>query len=112
MQVWRKGQQRDVMVTVGEIPDERVASGQTTRPGTQKPEVAANRLGLVVSDLPDDKRRELHVQGGITVDEVRGTPRADIRPGDVVVALTAKGNTTEIKSAKQFNDLIAALDKG
>jgi serine protease Do len=30
----------------------------------------------------------------------------------VIVALSAKGATTELKSAKQFNDLVANLDKG
>jgi S1-C subfamily serine protease len=48
----------------------------------------------------------------VLVDEVRGQPRADIRAGDVIVAFSAKGNTTELKSAKQFNDLVANLDKG
>jgi serine protease Do len=112
MQVWRKGQTRDVTLTVGEIPDDRVAGTRPNRPGSPKPEVAANRLGLVVSDLTEDKRRELHVQGGVLVDEVRGAPRGDIRQGDVVITLTAKGQTTEIKGAKQFNDLVAGLDKG
>jgi len=112
MQVWRKGQTKEVMVTVGELPDERVTASRTPKPGGQKPEVAANRLGLVVSDLTEDKRRELHLQGGAAVDEIRGGARADIRPGDVIVALTAKGNSTDIKSAKQFNDLVAGLDKG
>jgi serine protease Do len=112
MQVWRKGQTRDVTVTVGEIPDDRVASARGTKPGAPKAEIAANRLGLVVSDLGEDKRRDMRLQGGVVVDEVRTAPRADIRQGDVIVALTAKGATTELKSAKQFNDLLAALDKG
>jgi serine protease Do len=112
MQVWRKGQTRDVTVTVGEIPDDRVASARSTRPGAAKPEATANRLGLVVSDLGEDKRRELKLPGGVQVDEVRTQPRADIRQGDVIVALTAKGTTTELKSAKQFNDLLTSLDKG
>ena len=111
MQVWRKGQTKEVALSVGEMPDDRVASNRGVRPGEKKPELAANRLGLVVSDLSDDKRRELHVAGGVAVDEVRGQPRADIRAGDVIVTLTAKGNSTEIKSAKQFNDLVAGLDK-
>jgi serine protease Do len=112
MQVWRKGQTRDVTVTVGEIPDDRVASARGAKPGAPKAEVAANRLGLVVSDLSEEKRRDLRLQGGVVVDEVRTAPRADIRQGDVIVALAAKGTTTELKSAKQFNELLASLDKG
>jgi serine protease Do len=112
MQLWRKGQTREVAVTVGEIPDDRVASSRGARPGERKPALAANRLGLVVSDLAEDKRRDLRVQGGVVVDEVREQPRADVRAGDVIVALTAKGTTTDIRSAKQFNDLVASLDRG
>jgi serine protease Do len=112
LQVWRKGQTRDLSVTVGEIPDDRVASARGTKPGAPKAEIAANRLGLVVSDLGEDKRRDMRLPGGVVVDEVRTAPRADIRPGDVIVALTARGATTELKSAKQFNDLLASLDKG
>jgi serine protease Do len=112
LQLWRKGQTRDVTVTVGEIPDDRVAAGRGGRPGEKKPEVAANRLGLVVSDLGEDKRRDLRLPGGAVVDEVRNQPRGDVRAGDVIVAVTAKGSTTDIKSAKQFNDVLASLDKG
>jgi serine protease Do len=112
VQVWRKGQTREVAVTVGEIPDDRVAAARGAKPGAPKAEVAANRLGLVVSDLGEDKRRDMRLSGGVVVDEVRTAPRADIRPGDVIVALTAKGTTTELKSAKQFNDLLASIDKG
>ena len=112
LQLWRKGQTKDVTVTVGEIPDERVAAGRGARPGDKKAEVAANRLGLVVSDLGEEKRRDLRLPGGAVVDEVRSQPRGDVRQGDVIVAVSAKGTTTEIKSAKQFNDLLASLDKG
>jgi serine protease Do len=112
MQVWRKGQTRDVSVTVGESPDDRIAAARGAKPGAPKPEIAANRLGLVVSDLGEDKRRDMRLQGGVVVDEVRTAPRADIRQGDVIVSLTAKGATTELKSAKQFNDLLSSLDKG
>ncbi|MCC6610082.1 MAG: DegQ family serine endoprotease [Burkholderiales bacterium] len=112
MQLWRKGARRDVAVTVGEIPEERVAGRGEPTQGRDRPALAANRLGLVVSDLPPEKRRELKVQGGVVVDEVRGTPRGDVRQGDVIVALTAKGVTTEVASAEQLNKLLANLDKG
>jgi serine protease Do len=110
MQVFREGQTRDVTVTVAEIPDDRVARGERNR-GEQKPTVAANRLGLVVSDLSEEKKKDGRVTSGVVVDEVRGAPRADIRVGDVITAVTAKGATTELKSAQQFNKLLGELDK-
>jgi len=111
MQVWRKGATRDLTVTVGEIPDDRVA-GVPRPKGQERPAVAANRLGLVVSDLSQEKRRELGVKGGVLVDEVRGEPRGDVREGDVILSLTAKGATTELTSADQFNKLLGKLEKG
>jgi len=112
MQVWRKGARHDVNVTVGEIPEERVAGRSEPRKGGDRPALAANRLGLVMSDLTPEKRRELKVPGGVMVEEVRGTPRGDVRQGDVILALTAKGVTTELASAEQFNKLLVQLDKG
>jgi len=112
MEVWRKGARRDVSVTVGEIPEERVAGRGEPRKGGERPALAANRLGLVMSDLPPEKGRELKVKGGVVVEEVRGTPRGDVRQGDVILSLTAKGVTTELTSAEQFNKLLAQLDKG
>ncbi|MCZ7564312.1 MAG: PDZ domain-containing protein [Burkholderiales bacterium] len=112
VQVWRKGAGRDLSVTVGEIPEERVAGRGEPSKGGDKPALAANRLGLVVSDLSADKKRELKVQGGVQIEEVRGTPRGDVRQGDVVLALTAKGVTTELISAEQFNKLLSQMDKG
>ena len=111
IQVWRKGAPQQVTVAVGEIPTEKIA-GVPAPKGPEKPVIAANRLGLVVSDLPQEKRRELDVKGGVVVDEVRGEPRGDVRPGDVIVAVTAKGVTTDLKSADQFDKLLARLEKG
>jgi serine protease Do len=110
MQVFREGQTRDITVTVAEIPDDRVARAERNR-GEQKPAVAANRLGLVVSDLSEEKKKDGRVTAGVVVDEVRGAPRADIRVGDVITAVTAKGTTTELKNAQQFNKLVAEMDK-
>jgi serine protease Do len=110
MQVFREGQTRDVTVTVAEIPDDRVARAERSR-SEAKPAATANRLGLVVSDLSEDKKKDGRVTSGVVVDEVRGAPRADIRVGDVITAVTAKGQTTELKNAAQFNKLLAELDK-
>jgi serine protease Do len=109
MEVWRKGATREVTVTVGELPEDRVA---TRERGKSRPtEQAANRLGLVVNDLNADQKRELKLNGGVVVDEVRANSRADVRPGDVITAVTSKGHTTELRSAEQFNKLVAQIDR-
>ncbi|HMV01343.1 MAG TPA: protease Do, partial [Rhodocyclaceae bacterium] len=50
--------------------------------------------------------------GGLLIEDVRGgTARADLRPGDIILALISKGATTEVKSVDQFNKLLAQFDK-
>ncbi len=109
MELWRKGATREVTVTVGELPEDRVATREKGKP---KPtEQAANRLGLVVADMSAEQRRELKLNGGVAVEDVRANSRADVRPGDVITAVTSKGRTTELKSADQFNRLLAQIDR-
>ena len=110
MQVWRKGATRELTVVVGETSDEKMAagSGKSAKPVEQ----AANRLGLVVSELSREQQRELKVSGGLLIDEIRGnSARADLRVGDVILALIARGENIEIKSVDQFNKLLGQFDK-
>ena len=110
VQVWRKGATRDLAVTIGAVPEERVA--QRTARNPRSSELAANRLGLVVSELTAEQRRELKISGGLLIEDVRGaSSRADLRPGDIILALIDKGATTEIRSAEQFNKLLSGFDK-
>jgi serine protease Do len=109
MQVWRKGAAKELTVTVAEIPAEKTASHESK---AAKPvETAANRMGLVLSELSEDQHKELKVTGGVVVDEVRGQPRGDVRKGDVILALIHKGNNTEAKSVAQFNKALSAVGK-
>ena len=109
VQLWRKGATRDVTVTVGEIPDDKIAARGTKKP---KAAAAANRYGLVLADLNADQRKELGIEGGVLVEDVQNGNRAsDIRPGDILLALIVKGNSTTIRSVEQFNRTIGQLDK-
>lgn len=111
VQVWRKGGTKDFAITVGEIQEEQPSPARQSR-GGKSGEQAANRLGLVVSELSAEQKRELKLAGGLFIEDVRGsTSRADLRPGDIILALISKGATTEIKSAEQFNKLLAQFDK-
>ncbi|MBI3141082.1 MAG: DegQ family serine endoprotease [Rhodocyclales bacterium] len=110
LQVWRKGVTKDLAVTVGEIPEEKVAQ---RGPKRAKPaEMAANRLGLVLSELSVEQKKELKVPGGVLVEDVQGNgARSDLRPGDVILALVHKGSSTDVKSVEQFNKMLAQFDK-
>ncbi|GAB4166051.1 MAG: DegQ family serine endoprotease [Rhodocyclaceae bacterium] len=109
VQIWRKGSTREVTLTVGEIPDEKIA-GQ----GGRKPKAAAagNRYGLVLADLTAEQRKELGIEGGVLVEDVQnGSRGADLRPGDVILSLIAKGSSNPVRSVEQFNRLLGQLDK-
>lgn len=112
IQLWRKGTTRDIQVTVGEMPDEKLAGGKpskSAKPAEQTP----NRLGLVVSELTAEQKRELKMNSGLLVEDVRGIgARSDLRAGDVIIAVISKGATTEVKSVDQFNKLLAQFEKG
>ncbi len=50
--------------------------------------------------------------GGLLIEDVRNNAaRVDLRPGDVILALIARGESIEIKTLEQFNRLLAQLDK-
>jgi serine protease Do len=105
--VWRKGSVRDIPIVVAEL-DAASGKGATppVKPDEPKP-AAANALGLVVTDLTDDKRKELGISLGVEVTSVEGAAAAaDLRTGDIIVGL----NNSDVSSAKQFADLVAKLD--
>ena len=111
LQVWRRGTVKDITMTVGEMLDEKQAAQRqrADRPSDQ----AANRLGLVVSELTADQKRDFKLAGGLLIEEVRGSgARADLRAGDVILAVISKGATTDVKSVDQLNKLLAQFEKG
>jgi serine protease Do len=112
VQVWRNGTVREITVVVGEMQDEKQATARQPRIG-KAPEQAANRIGLVVSELSPEQKRELKMNSGLVIESVRGTAsRADLKPGDILVALISKGATTELRTVDQFNKLLGQFDKG
>jgi serine protease Do len=106
MQIWHKGAARDVTVTVGEMPEEKVAQ----RPGRRdnKSGNVVARLGLTVSELSAEQRKELSIGGGLLVEDVQGAAaKAGIRRGDILMAL----NNQDVKSVEQLTQLLSQFDK-
>jgi len=103
VQVWRRGAAKDVNVVVGELPADKVAEAAAKQGGS------ANKLGLLLSDLTAQLKRQLKIAGGALVEEVSGiAARAGIRSGDVILAF----NNQEVKSAEQFGQLLAQAGAG
>jgi serine protease Do len=104
--VWRKGKVVDLPATVGAVPDEK-KPGKATEKKDAKKDVKPNRIGLIVGDLNADEKKDKKVDNGVIVNEAEGAAaRAGIREGDVILAV----NAVDIKSALQFEDLIARHD--
>ena len=109
VEIWRKGASREIGLVVGEVPEDRVANRERSR--TRPSEQQANRLGMVVNDLTAEQKRDMKLSGGVIVEDVRGQPRGDLRSGDIITAVTARGQTTEIRGADQFNKYVNSLDR-
>ena len=106
LQLFRRGNYRDVAVTVAEFEQERAARPTDKEPTT--PHAPVGSLGLGVVDLTDAQRKELKIKGGVRVEVAEGAAaRAGVREGDVLLSV----DNNEVASAKQFEALVAKLDK-
>ena len=106
LQVFRRGAYRDFVVTVTEVEAERTT--RTTERGEPKPKANIEAMGLVVADLSDAQKRELKIKSGVRVESADGiAARAGLREGDVILSV----DNAEITSAKQFESVVAKLDK-
>ena len=112
--VWRKGASKDIPVVVAEIKeDQGNATQRRSSKAPPKEKAKPNKLGLVLSDLTDEQRKEIdQPSGGVLVEDVVGVVRGNVQPGDLILAIIQKGAPIEAKSAAQVNDYLAKLDKG
>ena len=101
--LWSKGKTRKVTLITGEMEQD----SKPVKAREKEAEPQSNVLGLFVTDLNEDQKRDLKVTAGVVVENVDGiAARAGIQPGDLITQL----NNSDIKDAKQFNALVAKLD--
>jgi len=113
LNVWRKGASKDVAVTVAEMKEDVATAQQRRGAPAPKEKAKPNRMGLVLSDLTDEQRKELELKsGGVLVEDVVGVVRGNVQPGDVILAIIQRGAPIEAKSATQVNEHLAKLEKG
>jgi serine protease Do len=107
LQVFRRGNYRDVAVMVGEFePDRPRRTGSQGE--AQPPTAAKTAIGVSVSDLTEAQKKELKLRGGVRVDAVEGAAaRSGLREGDVILSM----DNVEITDAKHFGTLVGKLDK-
>lgn len=98
LQIWRKGASQEVVLSVGEIPAARLASGRSG-------EADKSRLGLALRSLTPKERGQAENPDGLLVESVSGpAARAGIQPGDIIVSLNGQ-------PVRDVSQLRALLDK-
>lgn len=105
IQVFRRGAYKDLSVTVAEL------EAPKTKAEASKPEVnklAGASLGLSVTDLNAEQKRELKLKGGVLITDVDGVAaRAGLRPGDLILSVA----NAQVASVKEFEAALSKLDK-
>lgn len=106
VQVWRKGSNRDLTVTVVDTDSTQAAAKKSDTPANNGN--SANALGVAVTDLSDAKKKDLNIKGGVEVTGLGDGPlaRAGVRPGDVIIRIA----DADITGVKQFESLVKGLD--
>ena len=108
LQVFRRGSHRDLSVVIAELEPERTSARRGPDRENVKPPAPSSSLGLAVSDLNDAQRRQLKLKNGVRVEVAEGAAgKAGVREGDVIVTI----DNADVTSAKQFDALVAKLDK-
>jgi serine protease Do len=107
--VFRRGQPRDLTLTVAELEPEQVARRPAARSSdAPKAAGAAQAMGITVAELTDAQKRELKVKRGVRVEAAAdAAARAGLREGDVILSV---GNA-EVGSAREFEAAVAKADK-
>jgi serine protease Do len=105
IQVFRRGAYKDLTVTVAELDTQKAKAEAAS---TAESKLASSALGLGVTDLTAEQKRELKQNGGVLVEKVDGpAARAGLRPGDIVLSVA----NVQISGVKEFEAVLAKLDK-
>ncbi|MES9850263.1 MAG: DegQ family serine endoprotease [Candidatus Thiodiazotropha sp. L084R] len=105
LKILRKGKIKQVSVNIGELPAEEKL-GMTRNPA---PKVSENRLGLMVSKVTEQlkKQQSLSSQRGVVVESVTGKAarEAGMQQGDIITMI----NNVDIEGVEHFNQLVKEL---
>jgi serine protease Do len=98
LKVWHDGKEKDIEITLGEMPSDIIAA-------VDAPNAAPAKLGVSVRSLTDDERKKLDISGGVVVEQVSGAAaRAGIQMGDVILGV----NNKPVSDPEQLKQLVDA----
>ena len=106
--VLRRGVMKDFSVVVAKTEPDEAPKKPGDNPTKPKESNVGQAIGLAVSNLTDQVKKELRVKGGVQVDMADdAAARAGLREGDVVLAL---GNIA-VANVKDFEAALTRVDK-
>jgi serine protease Do len=101
LDVVRKGETKRIVVTVGELKNDKLAVAESAGE-------AHGRLGVAVRPLSPEEQKQVGVSGGLVVENATGAAAtAGIQAGDVILSV----NNTPVKNVAQLKELIAKAGK-
>ncbi len=104
--IFRRGSTRDMKVTIAEMEADKLSVKASDRSGSSKGSNAAQKWGLVVSDVPDAQKSKLKIKGGVQVDAATdAAAQAGLREGDVILAVANIG----VANVREFESALAKL---
>ncbi len=101
IRVWRNGSTKKMMVLVDEFPsDEKIASRGNKRGKTLD---ISNRIGLALRELTNDEKKQLEVNNGLLVEDIRPGIASSVgmRIGDMILGI----NNQDVDIVGPFNQL-------
>lgn len=108
VKVWRDSSLKTVKVEVGEISSDDAADNRKLRQG--KKTDTSNRLGLALSEITAEQKKQLEIANGLLVENVQPgiAGRSGIRSGDIILGFNSK----DVTSVQQFNELLNQVKSG
>ena len=106
LKILRQGEKQELSIKIGLLPSQNTAQ---TKESTNN-EVASNRLGVLVSDMSSEQRKELQIEkNGVLVQKVTKGVAQEIglQPGDVILRI----QNTVVRDANEFNSIVTKLPK-
>ncbi|MDZ7938641.1 MAG: Do family serine endopeptidase [Rhodoferax sp.] len=106
--VFRRGGSKELSIVISEIEPDNVVAKVNGRKDKPRGSASAQALGLAVSELTDEQKKDTNLKGGVRVEAaVEAAARAGMREGDVIVQIA----NVEVRSVKDFDAVAGKLDK-